>query len=94
MGDATGLAEALLGVDGFRALAVEETAAEVVIRIASEVANRCSAPDRSGRPWRPEHDHDPLGVRHVAARLGLRLDGARGRGSAGSPRSGSECADA
>ena len=33
MSDATGLAEALLGLDGFRVLAVEETAAEVVIRI-------------------------------------------------------------
>jgi transposase len=33
MSDATGLAEAMLGLDGFRVLAVAETAAEVVIRI-------------------------------------------------------------
>lgn len=33
MNDATGLAEALLGLDGFRVLAVAETAAEVVIHI-------------------------------------------------------------
>ena len=33
MSDATGLAEALLGLDGFRVLAVDETAAEVVIRV-------------------------------------------------------------
>jgi transposase len=33
MSDATGLAEALLGLDGFRVVAVCETAAEVVIRI-------------------------------------------------------------
>ena len=33
MSDATGLAEALLGLDGFRVLAVSETVAEVVIRI-------------------------------------------------------------
>ncbi len=33
MSDATGLAEALLGLDGFRVLAVCETAAEVVIRV-------------------------------------------------------------
>lgn len=33
MDDATGLAEALLGLDGFRVMAVQETAAEVVIRV-------------------------------------------------------------
>ncbi|MEW6583652.1 MAG: ISL3 family transposase [Actinomycetota bacterium] len=33
MGDATGLAEALLGLDGFRVLGVEEGDAEVVIRV-------------------------------------------------------------
>jgi transposase len=33
MGDATGLAEALLGLPGFRVLGVEETCAEVVIRV-------------------------------------------------------------
>jgi len=33
MSDATGLAEALLGLEGFRVLAVQETAAEVVIRV-------------------------------------------------------------
>ena len=33
MSDAIGLAEAMLGLDGFRVLAVDETAAEVVIRI-------------------------------------------------------------
>ena len=33
MNDATGLAEARLGLDGFRVLAVSETVAEVVIRI-------------------------------------------------------------
>jgi transposase len=33
MGDATGLAEALLGLDGFRVLEVEETASEVVITV-------------------------------------------------------------
>ena len=33
MGDATGLAEALLGLDGFCVLEVTETAAEVVIRV-------------------------------------------------------------
>jgi transposase len=33
MNDATGLAEALLGLDCFRVLSVEETAAEVVIRV-------------------------------------------------------------
>jgi transposase len=35
MSDATGLAEAMLGLDGFRVLAVDETVAEVVIRIES-----------------------------------------------------------
>ena len=33
MSDATRLAEAMLGLDGFRVLAVEETAVEVIIRI-------------------------------------------------------------
>ena len=33
MSDATGLAEALLGLDGFRVLSVTETAAEVVVRV-------------------------------------------------------------
>lgn len=33
MDDATGLAEALLGLDGFRVTAVQETAAEVVVRV-------------------------------------------------------------
>lgn len=33
MSDATGVAEAMLGLPGFRVLAVEEMAAEVVIRI-------------------------------------------------------------
>ncbi len=33
MSDGTGLAEALLGLDGFRVLAVSETATEVVIDI-------------------------------------------------------------
>src|SRR5437016_5730241 len=33
MADATGLAEAMLGLDGFRVLEVEETASEVLIRI-------------------------------------------------------------
>ena len=33
MSDATGLAEAMLGLEGFRVLGVEESPAEVVIRI-------------------------------------------------------------
>ena len=33
MSDATGVAEAMLGLDGFRVLAVDESAAEVVILI-------------------------------------------------------------
>jgi hypothetical protein len=33
MSDATALAEAMLGLDGFRVLAVEEAAAEVIIHI-------------------------------------------------------------
>jgi hypothetical protein len=45
MSDATGAAEALLGLPGFRVLGVEETAAEVIVRIetTAEVADcpRC-----------------------------------------------------
>lgn len=33
MDDATGLAEALLGLNGFRVLAVEETPSEVVVTV-------------------------------------------------------------
>ena len=33
MNDGTGLAEAVLGLDGFRVLAVSETPAEVVIHV-------------------------------------------------------------
>ena len=33
MNDATGLAEALLGLDGFRVLAVEETPSEVIVSV-------------------------------------------------------------
>ena len=33
MDDATGLAEALLGLDGFRVLAVEETPSEVIVTV-------------------------------------------------------------
>jgi transposase len=38
MDDGTGLAEALLGLDGFRVLAVTETPAEVVIEIETTAA--------------------------------------------------------
>ena len=37
MDDATGLAEALLGLDGFRVLAVEETSSEVIVTVATTV---------------------------------------------------------
>jgi hypothetical protein len=37
MNDATGLAEALLGLDGFRILEVAETPAEVVVRVETTV---------------------------------------------------------
>ena len=33
MDDATGLAEALLGLDGFRVLGVEETPSEVIVTV-------------------------------------------------------------
>ena len=33
MDDATGMAEALLGLDGFRVLAVEETPSEVIVTV-------------------------------------------------------------
>lgn len=38
MGDGTGLAEALLGLDGFRVLEVTETAGEVTIRVETTAA--------------------------------------------------------
>jgi hypothetical protein len=38
MDDGTGLAEALLGLDGFRLLAVTETPAEVVIEVETTPA--------------------------------------------------------
>jgi transposase len=44
MNDGTGLAEALLGLDGFRVLAVTETPAEVVIEIET-TAERVGCPD-------------------------------------------------
>ncbi len=37
MGDGTGLAEALLGLDGFRVLEVTETESEVIIDIETTV---------------------------------------------------------
>ena len=36
MDDATGLAEALLGLDGFRVLAVEETPSEVIVTVEKQ----------------------------------------------------------
>jgi hypothetical protein len=38
MSDATGVAEAMLALPGFRVLGVEETAAEVIIRIETTTA--------------------------------------------------------
>lgn len=48
MSDASGVAEAMLGLDGFRVLAVDETAAEVVIQIETSGAGRLSEVRRRG----------------------------------------------
>ena len=56
MDDATGLAEALLGLDGFAVLAVEETSSEVIVTVETTAdfvgcptcGVRAEAKDRSG----------------------------------------------
>ena len=55
MSDGTGLAEALLGLDGFRILGVTEGAAEVVITIETTAAvvgcNSCGVRAESQDRW-------------------------------------------
>ena len=51
MDDATGLAEALLGLNGFRVLAVEETSSEVIVTVETTADFVGRAP--CGVPPRP-----------------------------------------
>ncbi len=64
MSDATGVAEAMLGLPGFRVLAVDETPLEVVIQIETSA-------DRVGCPAcgvvATAHDRMPVECRDLAA---------------------------
>jgi transposase len=89
MNDATGLAEALLGLDGFRILEVAETPAEVVVRVETTIDLRVDIRDLPcfGRParlvwmkrrWRCIDADCPVktwteGTDHVAPRAVLTL---------------------
>ena len=65
MGDGTGLAEALLGLDGFEVLAVSETPAKVVIEIETTVTTVGLGGVRDpGRGARADGGGDPRSGRH------------------------------
>lgn len=63
MSDGTGLAEALLGLDGFRVVAVTETDAEVVIEIeTTATVVGCSACGTRAEA----HERMPVAIRDLA----------------------------
>ena len=64
MDDATGLAEALLGLNGFRVLAVEETSSEVIVTVET-TADFVGLPDlrcarRGQGPRQGRHQGSPV----------------------------------
>ena len=63
MSDGTGLAEALLGPDGFRVLAVSETPAELVVEVetTAEVVGCGECGTRA-----EAHEHMPVDIRDLA----------------------------
>ncbi len=96
MSDATGVAEAMLGLPGFRVLAVDETPLEVVIPIETSA-------DRVGCPasgwWRSPMTGCPSSTATSRCSAALRAwSGQSGAGAARSPyarlRTGSEVSTA